>query len=885
MSDQIEIRMALSGVQLMQSQLDELGKGFGSFKSTIEEVAAPLISLFAIHSFVDLGKDMLELAHNTELVSQEFGVAFQDVVGLQQAGEHYGIQINNIQSSLKKYADYLKSVGRGNEDVIESFLKVSDLFSRMPDGINKTNLAVSMFGRAGYQMIPMLNLGSEALRDLMNEESKDIGLTEEMAQANVQLGKEFRSVKESIGTASAELIMVLTPVVKDILSSITEFAQRLREWIKNNKDLALSITELVVVLGGLSVAMKSFAFIAGTSFASVFMEANALFALVMTDGIGAFTLLGTASTSCATFLAVIGVAFAGWKIGEVIGNIKVLGITMTDHLAVVILKVMEYWKSFMYMLRVITKEDFDRSISDYEQSIGELKGILPNSDNEEPKKKKEERKKVYVYTKDEMDTDIKQLSLDIEKQRLLLKQEENSQDEKIKDYNNLYNQQMIQIGKIEDDIYKKKEAATKALLNGTISIYEYEQIEVKTENELLSLDQERKKIAGEKLKYYQESTDREYNIKLNIITNQKSMVDKNPFMTEGEKFTANSDLMEQELNLYNERISDLKEEKEKVVQDIMSNGLKSLYTDKNANDIQKAIDDVEKLRDGMKGIGNINPTSYSQQFKKVTTEFKNNWGTMATQMASSFKTVFSSAISSISNGITGLIMRTKTWKQALQEIGTTILTSVVQAIVDMGVKWVLQHVIMGAISKLFWAEDEATAATATATKVTTITTGNTTIVISNAAVAGSGAASSQASIPYVGPILAVIAMAAIIAAVISACGGFSEGGYTGDGDKYETAGVVHKGEYVMSKETVNRVGLGSLNQIQAGKIEYNAPYVKSSVASAVNSQTGRAGAAQGIQVHVWGDSKQEMVKHIQNNPDVRHSMVKFYSQNKHQIAK
>jgi hypothetical protein len=562
-----------------------------------------------------------------------------------------------------------------------------------------------------------------------------------------------------------------------------------------------------------------------------------------------------------------------------------MGITMTDHLAVVILKVMEYWKSFMYMLRVITKEDFDRSISDYEQSIGELKGILPNSDNgAEPKKKKEEEKKVSIYTKGEMDTDINQLSLDIEKQRLLLKQEENSQDEKIKDYNNNYNQQMIQISKIEDDIYKKKEAATKALLDGTISIYEYEQIEVKTENELLSLDQERKKIAGEKLKYYQELTDREYNIKLNIITNQKSMVDKNPFMTESEKSTANSDLMEQELNLYNKRISDLKEEKEKVVQDIISNGLKSLYTDKNANDIQKAIDDVEKLRDGMKGIGKINAKSFSQNFRKTITEIKNSWDSLASQMASAFKNVFQTAVSSISNGITGLIMRTKTWKQALSEIGNTILTSIVSSIVNVGVRWLFEHTMMSAISKWFWAEDSATAAAASATKTTASTASATAQVAANTAVAGSGAASSQSSIPYVGPILAVIAMAAIIAAIASACGAFSEGGYTGDGGKYDAAGIVHKGEYVMSQETVNRVGLNSLNQIQAGKIEYNAPYAKSSTASSANAATGRAGAAQGVQVHVWGDSKQEMVKHIQNNSEVRHSMVKFYSQNKHQIA-
>lgn len=35
---------------------------------------------------------------------------------------------------------------------------------------------------------------------------------------------------------------------------------------------------------------------------------------------------------------------------------------------------------------------------------------------------------------------------------------------------------------------------------------------------------------------------------------------------------------------------------------------------------------------------------------------------------------------------------------------------------------------------------------------------------------------------------------------------FSSGGYTGDGGKYEPAGIVHKGEYVLSQENVRRLG-------------------------------------------------------------------------------
>jgi lambda family phage tail tape measure protein len=46
--------------------------------------------------------------------------------------------------------------------------------------------------------------------------------------------------------------------------------------------------------------------------------------------------------------------------------------------------------------------------------------------------------------------------------------------------------------------------------------------------------------------------------------------------------------------------------------------------------------------------------------------------------------------------------------------------------------------------------------------------------------------------------------------------GFSSGGYTGDGGKYEAAGVVHKGEFVMTKEATNRIGVNNLYRMMRG---------------------------------------------------------------------
>jgi TP901 family phage tail tape measure protein len=84
--------------------------------------------------------------------------------------------------------------------------------------------------------------------------------------------------------------------------------------------------------------------------------------------------------------------------------------------------------------------------------------------------------------------------------------------------------------------------------------------------------------------------------------------------------------------------------------------------------------------------------------------------------------------------------------------------------------------------------------------------------VAQTATSAINAYSSAAAVPLVGYILAPIAAASAIAAGMlqvaaikkqqeaSAAQGYAKGGFTGDGGKYEVAGVVHKGEWVASQE-------------------------------------------------------------------------------------
>lgn len=112
---------------------------------------------------------------------------------------------------------------------------------------------------------------------------------------------------------------------------------------------------------------------------------------------------------------------------------------------------------------------------------------------------------------------------------------------------------------------------------------------------------------------------------------------------------------------------------------------------------------------------------------------------------------FGSIGNAFGNVVNGLVTRTMTMGQAVKSLFSGLLASVGQFLAQMVAKRVAA-----------WAMEKAMGTASIAT---------------NAAVAGSGAAASQASIPFAGPYLALAAMAAVFAAVMGMGSKSAKGGF------------------------------------------------------------------------------------------------------------
>ena len=210
--DNIKAVNAISGVETQLKKLDTKSKSsgsildsvFGSLSSKIAFGAAAAVTGFGMmmKSAVDLGDEINDL-------SKKSGMSAENLSTMKYAAELSGSSLDQLGSLVIKLNKNIYEAGSGNKELAKTFYqlgipvkdaqgnfiqtdqalyKLADRFKDMPDGAQKSALAIQIFGKSGADMIPMLNEGSAGLMK-MQEEARKLGL--EISQKTAAQMDEF----------------------------------------------------------------------------------------------------------------------------------------------------------------------------------------------------------------------------------------------------------------------------------------------------------------------------------------------------------------------------------------------------------------------------------------------------------------------------------------------------------------------------------------------------------------------------------------------------------------------------------------------------------------------------------------------------------------------
>lgn len=212
------------------------------------------------------------LASSTEQLgnlSQKTGVAVEQLQGLQFAFKNAGVEAGTLNTGLRFLArsiadgaPELAKLGITTKDVGKAFLQLSDVFAGSEDGANKTAFAVALLGRAGSDLIPVLNLGSEALKEQQKQAAamgKILGGPTLDALKNADAA--IDEMKNRVEALKTQVTLLAVPAVTDLVKGLNSMLRAAVELPSRIDALGGSISTFIGKLPGGKKLQEFIAFV------------------------------------------------------------------------------------------------------------------------------------------------------------------------------------------------------------------------------------------------------------------------------------------------------------------------------------------------------------------------------------------------------------------------------------------------------------------------------------------------------------------------------------------------------------------------------------------------------------------------------------------------
>ena len=181
---------------------------------------------------------------------------------------------------------------------------------------------------------------------------------------------------------------------------------------------------------------------------------------------------------------------------------------------------------------------------------------------------------------------------------------------------------------------------------------------------------------------------------------------------------------------------------------------------------------IDKLKGQMAELGQGHERTQAKNEGKRESQRRKDAPNVMEMLQDGGKNVWQEAQQQMGQAFTAMLTRTQNFRTAMNNFFKSMGQTFIQEMVTKPLMGMMQRMVQeSAIYKMIFSTKDTLETAAAAKTVATKSTETTTVVGKNAVQAASGAASSQAGIPYVGPILAVAAMAAMMAAVMGLMGG------------------------------------------------------------------------------------------------------------------
>jgi hypothetical protein len=816
-------QILISAIDQTKTAFDSIKRGLGGLTDTAKSVNGVLANLgvaVSVAGLTAMVKSAFDTGDALDEMSQRVGVSVETLSVWKPAAEQSGVSGESFEKGLRKLSTTMLEAATGSEDAARGFsavgvefknqdgtlratdqvlLDLAERFKAMPDGAEKTALAVQLFGKSGAELIPFLNQG----RDGINE------LAAEMQALGVQMSSETAAQAGNFNDALDKLKLATTSIGNQIIASLLP---ALNDMAGGMVESAKQGGTLRAILDGVVLVLKTLALGAAT-------VGKAFVALGEAIGAGVAAAVEALKGNTDGAKAII---------ADLKGNL----VKRLDELA-----------SFRDSL--------------FDPKPIKVKAPKIQADPEllerltKPKTAKLAQDTTGAQTtlmKAQLDAEFALLKDGLTRQQTALDAALEDRLVSVRDY--YTRKTAIEQREVDAEIARKQQELARSQQVATTGKSENDRLRAKAEvakaeADLITLNNRRTDIeqanARKAAQAERELADAlaQAREELAQITSTATDADRKSAIERSyrdlrARLAAESDADGVSLV---DRLIDVKaaqvnlsalETQWRQVTERMRNAQEAIQTQQQAGLLteaqarqqivtlqQQSATEMERLLPTMQQAAQaIGPDAV------IRVQAWRNELERAKLVVDEMAPLWNRIGESFGGALNGMITGAQTWRSAMSSLFQQVADAFLQQIVIQPFQqWIAMQARMLALKLGFIQQEQTADVAASAAKVAQKSAETTTVVSMDAAKAGAGAAASQASIPYVGPALAVAAMVAMVAAVMALLGGikkFATGGLVsgpGSATSDSIPARLSAGEYVVRAAAVRQVGVAFLDSI------------------------------------------------------------------------
>jgi hypothetical protein len=253
---------------VLTSHAAKIGKGFADVGKAMSVAGGVVVG-----GLIAMAKQTADTAGTLLVMSNKTGMSVEKLSAFTYAARVADSSIEDINQACKKMSMNMGAMTAGTgasgqalatlglsvkdgQGKIKDFdvilLDVAEKFKIMPDGAQKSGLAIDLFGRSGQNMIPFLNKGRDGIGELTAEAEKfGLVMSREAAMAADEFGDQLTALTAGTKGISQQIAMSVMPTLTGFVLKLKDVVMGITGWLKEHPELAKVITGTALAVGGL----------------------------------------------------------------------------------------------------------------------------------------------------------------------------------------------------------------------------------------------------------------------------------------------------------------------------------------------------------------------------------------------------------------------------------------------------------------------------------------------------------------------------------------------------------------------------------------------------------------------------------------------------------